>query len=48
MISSKNECFFIRDLSGLKLQIIFDDWWASKKEDSKRRIAWNISRHAPS
>jgi len=29
MISSKNECVFIRDLSDLTLQIIFDALWAS-------------------
>jgi len=39
MISSKNECIFIRDLSDLTLQIIFYAWWASKNVGSKRRIA---------
>jgi len=48
MISSKNECVFIRDLSDLTLQIIFDAWWDSMDIDSKRPIAWNNSRHAPS
>jgi len=48
MISSKNERVFIRDLSNLTLQIIFDAWWASMNEGSKRPIAWNASRHAPS
>jgi len=48
MISSKNEHVFIRDLSDLKLQIIFDAWLASMNEGSKRPIAWNNSRHAPS
>jgi hypothetical protein len=48
MISSKNECVFIRDLSDLKLQNISDAWWASMNEGSKRPIAWNNSRHAPS
>jgi len=48
MISSKNECVFIRDLSDLTLQIIFDAWWASMNVGSKRPIAWNNSRHAPS
>jgi len=48
MISSKNEHFFIHDLSDLKLQIMFDAWWASMNEWSKRPIAWNDSRHAPS
>jgi len=48
MISSKNERVFIRDLSDLTLQIIFDEWWASMNVGSKRPIAWNNSRHAPS
>jgi len=48
MISSKNERVFIRDLTDLSLQIIFDAWWASMNVDSKRPIAWNNSRHAPS
>jgi len=48
MISSKNECVFIRDLSDLTSQIIFDAWWASMNVGSKRPIAWNNSRHAPS
>jgi len=48
MISSKNECVFFRDLSDLTLEIIFDAWWALMNEGSKRPIAWNNSRHAPS
>jgi len=48
MISSKNEHLFIRDLSDHILQIIFDAWWASLNEGSKRLIAWNNSWHAPS
>ena len=48
MISSKNERVFIRDLSDLTLQIIFDAWWASMNVHSKRSIACNTSRHAPS
>jgi hypothetical protein len=37
----------IRDLCDLTLPIIFDAWWASMNECSKRHIAWNNSRHAP-
>ena len=48
MISSKNERVFIRDLTDLTLQIVFDAWWASMTVGSKRPIAWNNSRHAPS
>jgi hypothetical protein len=48
MISSKNEGVFIRDLSDLTLQIIFDAWWASMNLGSERLIAWNNSRHEPS
>ena len=48
MISSKNERGFICDLSDLISQSIFDAWWASMNRDSKRPIAWNNSRHAPS
>jgi len=35
MIFSKNECVFIRDLTDLKLQLIFDAWWASMNEGLK-------------
>jgi len=48
MISSKNERVYIRDLSDLNLQIIFDAWWASMNIGSKRPIAWKNSRHMPS
>ena len=48
MISSKNERYFIRDVSDLALQIIFNAWWASMNVCSKRPIAWKNSRHAPS
>ena len=48
MISSQHEHVFIRDLSELTLQMIFDAWWASMNVGSKRPIAWNNSRHAPS
>jgi len=30
------------------LQILFDSWWASINVGSKRPVAWNNSRHAPS
>ena len=42
----QNEHVFIRDLSYLTLQIIFDAWWASMKVNSKRPIARNTSGHA--
>jgi len=48
MISSQNNCVFIRDLNDLTLQIIFDSWCASLNVGSKRSIAWTNSRHAPS
>jgi hypothetical protein len=48
MLSSKNQRFFIRDLSDLTLQIVLDTWWASMNLDSKRSIASNNYRHAPS
>jgi len=48
MTSSKYERVFIRDLSDLTLRIVFDAWWAAMNLDSKRTIAWNNSRHAPS
>jgi hypothetical protein len=48
MISSKNERVFIRDLSDLTLEIIFDACWASMNVGSKRPVAWNNSRHPPS
>jgi len=48
MISSKNERVFIRDLSDLTLQFIFDAWWASMNVGSKCPIAWKNSRHVSS
>ena len=48
MISSKNERVFIRDLSDLTLQIVFDALWASMNVASKRPVACNNSRHGPS
>jgi hypothetical protein len=48
MISSKNYSIFICHLGNLTMQIIFDAWWDSVNVDSKRPIAWNDSRHAPS
>jgi hypothetical protein len=48
MICSKYEHFCTRDLSDLTLQIIFNGWWTSTNESSKRPIAWNNSRHVPS
>jgi len=48
MVSSKNKRVFIRNLSDHTLEIIVDAWWASMNEGSKRPIAWNDSRHAPS
>jgi len=47
-ISSKNQRVFIRDLSDLTLQIIFDAWWESMSEGSKRPFIWDNSRDAPS
>jgi hypothetical protein len=48
IISPKKEPVFIRDLSNLTLNIIFDAWWASMNVGSKRIVGWNISRHAHS
>jgi hypothetical protein len=48
IISSKNKCVFIRDLSNLTLQIIFEAWWASMNVGSQGPIGWNDSDHAPS
>jgi hypothetical protein len=48
MISCKNECVFIRDLSDRSLQIILNAWWASMNVRLKLPVAWNDSRHAPS
>jgi len=48
MISCKQECVVIRNLSNLTLPIIFNAWWASMDVGSRGPIAWNNSRHAPS
>jgi len=48
MICSKNQRDFIRNLSDLTLQIIFDAWWASMNVGWKCPTAWNDSRHASS
>jgi len=42
---SKNERFFIRDLSDLTLQFIVDAGWASINVDTERPIGWNKSQH---
>jgi hypothetical protein len=44
----QNERVFIRDLSDLTLQIIFNAWWSSMTVGWKRPIAWKNSRHARS
>ena len=48
MITSKDECVIICDLSDLTLHIIFDAWWASMNVGPKSAIACNGSRHASS
>jgi len=48
MISSNDVRLFIRDLSDLTFQIIFDAWRASMNVGSKRPIAWNHCIHVPS
>jgi len=48
MISSTNKRVSIHDLSDLTLRIIFNAWWALMNVDSKRPMACNNSRHAPS
>jgi len=47
MISSKNECVFICDLSDITFQTIFDAWWASENVGSMCPTDWYNSRHAP-
>jgi len=47
MITSKDKSVFIRDLSDLTLQIIFDAWWASINVGWKWPILWNNTRQAP-
>src|SRR5258705_4805108 len=48
LICSTKEGVLIRDSSDLTLQILFDAWWTSMNVGSKRWIAWNNSRYAPS
>jgi len=48
MISSKNELVFIRDLSDLCFQIIFNTLWASVNVSTKHPIPCYHSCHAPS
>ena len=47
-ISSKHEPVFIRYLSDLTWQIIFNAWWASMIVGSKWPIACKYSRYVPS
>jgi hypothetical protein len=47
MITSYNERVFIRDLSDLTLQIIFNAWWASMEVGLKQPVTWNSFGHAP-
>lgn len=46
MYSAKEERVFIRDLSDVRLQMMFDDWWTSMKVETKKTIVWSTSRHA--
>jgi len=46
LISSKNECVFIRNLSDLTLQIMFDALCASMNVGSTQPVGWNDSQHA--
>jgi hypothetical protein len=48
MIYSKTERISIGNLSDLTLQILLHALWASMNVGSKRPIAWNNYRHAPS
>ena len=48
MISCKNIHVFVRDLSDLTLQMVFDAWWASMNVGLQQPITWRNSRHAPS
>jgi len=48
MISSKNELVYIRDLSDLTLQLIFDGWRASMNANWNRPNGWKNSRSAHS
>jgi hypothetical protein len=47
MISSEIQGVFIRNLSALTIEIIFDAWWASMNVGPRHPIAWNKSRHSP-
>ena len=47
VITSKNECLFVRYLSDLILQIIFNASWALMNLGLPRPIAWNNSTHSP-
>jgi len=47
MISSKNECVLIRDLSDCTLQTLYGSWLASMNVGSKHPLASNNSEHAP-
>jgi hypothetical protein len=48
MICSKNQRVFIRELSDITFQIIFNVWWPSMNVGSKRPIPLKKPRHAPS
>jgi hypothetical protein len=47
IVSSKNECVFVRDLSDLILHVICNALWTSMNDVLKQHIAWNNSTHAP-
>jgi hypothetical protein len=46
MIFSINENVFLRDMTNVTLQIIYDAWWSSMNMDSKLSITWKHSRYA--
>jgi hypothetical protein len=47
-MSSKNERVFIRDLSNLTIQIIWEDWSVSMNVGLNHAIARNSSKYVPS
>jgi len=46
LVSSKNECVLICNLSDHTFHFIFDAWWGSINVGSKRPLEWSKSRRA--
>ena len=48
MFSARQERVFVRDLTDLKLQEAFDNWWSAMNVETPKPIKWSGSRSSSS